>query len=327
MTTVTMEWESRLGRRLKVRDLYILSTVVKSGSMAKAARQLAMSQPAVSEAIANLEFILGVRLLDRSPQGTEPTIYAAAVLKRSAAVFDELKQSVRDIEFLSDPTRGELRIGCPESLVGTVLPPIMERFWKKYPRVIIHVGNVPSPAINDPGLRDRNYDLILARLLTPSSELPDDLKADILFDDPVVIAAGMGTRWARSRKIKLADLIDEPWMLSPPGTMVYARVAEAFGAQGLTMPKASLVTFWTPLVSHFLSNGQFISAYARSVVRSNSLKELPIDLPVRPWPVAIVTLKNRTLSPVIERFVQSACEVAKCLFDGHTRRAPRLPKS
>src|SRR5438034_11549633 len=98
MTTVTMEWETRLGRRLRVRDLYILSTVVKSGSMAKAARQLAMSQPAISEAIANLEHILHVRLLDRSPRGVEPTMFADALLQRSTTVFDALKQSVRDID-------------------------------------------------------------------------------------------------------------------------------------------------------------------------------------------------------------------------------------
>src|SRR6267142_1467361 len=102
MPTIVMDWESRLGRRLRIRDLYILSTVVQLGSMAKAARQLAMSQPAVSEAIANLEHILRVRLLDRSPQGISPTIYTGAVLKRSATVFDELQQSVRDVEFLAD---------------------------------------------------------------------------------------------------------------------------------------------------------------------------------------------------------------------------------
>src|ERR1700682_1080983 len=97
--TVTMEWESRLGRRLRVRDLHILSTVVKSGSMAKAARQLAMSQPAVSEAIANLEHVLRVRLLDRSTRGIEPTIYADAILKRGHVVFDELRQGIREIAF------------------------------------------------------------------------------------------------------------------------------------------------------------------------------------------------------------------------------------
>ncbi len=114
MTSVTMEWESRLGRRLRVRDLYILSTVVKSGGMAKAARQLAMTQPSVSAAIANLEHMLGVRLLDRSPRGIEPTIYAEAILKRSLVVFDELKQGVKDVASLADPATGELRIGCPE---------------------------------------------------------------------------------------------------------------------------------------------------------------------------------------------------------------------
>jgi len=131
MTTVPMQWEARLGRRLRVRDLYILSTVVSAGSMAKAARQLAMSQPAVSEAIANLEHIMRVRLLDRSPRGIAPTIYAEAMLKRSVTVFDELNQTVRDIEFLADPTVGEITIGCQESVAATLLPGVIERFSKK----------------------------------------------------------------------------------------------------------------------------------------------------------------------------------------------------
>src|SRR5881227_2933358 len=138
MAAVTMEWESRLGRRLRVRDLFILSTVVKSGGMAKAARQLAMTQPSVSAAIANLEHMLGVRLLDRSPRGVEPTIYANAMLKRSTAVFDELKQSIKDIEFLTDPTTGEIKIAGPLGLASTVIRHVFERFAKKYPRVVLH---------------------------------------------------------------------------------------------------------------------------------------------------------------------------------------------
>src|SRR5215471_15988931 len=123
MGSVIMEWERHLGRRLRLRDLYILSTVVKSGSMAKAARALAMTQPAVSEAIANLEQILRVRLLDRGPRGAAPTIYADAILKRSMTVFAELKQGVRDIEFLSDPTTGALTIGYTD-IISSVFPTI-----------------------------------------------------------------------------------------------------------------------------------------------------------------------------------------------------------
>ena len=110
-----IDWESRIGRRLRLRDLHVFSTVVQRGSMAKAAQHLGVSQPAVSEVIADLEHALGVRLLDRSAQGIEPTVYGGALLKRSVAVFDELKQSIRDIEFLSDATTGEVRIGFMEA--------------------------------------------------------------------------------------------------------------------------------------------------------------------------------------------------------------------
>src|SRR6185295_11410230 len=106
-----IDWESQIGRRLRLRDLHVFATAVQRGSMAKAAQQLGVSQPAVSEVISDLEHALGVRLLDRSAKGVEPTIYGDALLKRSVAAFDELKQSVRDIAFLSNPTEGELRIG------------------------------------------------------------------------------------------------------------------------------------------------------------------------------------------------------------------------
>ena len=136
------EWESRIGRRLRLRDLHILYSVVQWGSMAKAAAHLRMSQPSVSEAIAKLEGAVGVRLLDRSPRGIEPTIYANALLKRGAVVFDELRQGIRDIEFLADPAVGEVRIGCSESLMMGFLPAAIDRLSRRYPQVVVHVADV-----------------------------------------------------------------------------------------------------------------------------------------------------------------------------------------
>ena len=109
-----MRWADRIGRHLKLRDLHVLFEVVHWGSMAKAARYLAVSQPVVSAAIAGLEQTLGVRLLDRSRRGVEPTIYGRALLNHGLAAFDALRQGVKEIEFLADPTVGDLRIGCPE---------------------------------------------------------------------------------------------------------------------------------------------------------------------------------------------------------------------
>jgi DNA-binding transcriptional LysR family regulator len=126
-----IDWESQIGRRLKLRDLHVFYTVVQHGSMAQAAVQLGVSQPAVSELIANLEHSLGVRLLDRSSQGVAPTMYGNALLKRSVAAFDELKQSIRDIEYLADPTTGEIKIACSPAIAFTVMPHVFERFVKK----------------------------------------------------------------------------------------------------------------------------------------------------------------------------------------------------
>jgi DNA-binding transcriptional LysR family regulator len=326
MASVTMEWESRLGRRLRVRDLYILSTVVKSGSMAKAARQLAMSQPAVSEAIANLEHVLRVRLLDRSTHGVEPTMYADAILKRSMTVFDELQQGVRDIEFLADPTTGELTIGYSESIAGTVLlSTILERFSKQYPRVITHAEIVGAPTFRFPGLRDRTYDLVLARRWAPRDLLVDDLNLEFLFDEPLVVVAGVDSRWARRRKVDLAELFHEPWILPAPKSASHERLVEAFGAMGLGLPAAGLVTSSIDLRARMSARGGYITVVPRSVLRhgdeGHRLKVLPVDLPAWPWPISIVTLKNRTLSPVVERFITCAHAVAKSMAGG--QRAPR----
>ena len=134
-----MRWADRIGRRLKLRDLHVLSAVVQWGSMAKAAQHLAVSQPVVSAAVADLEHAIGVRLLDRSRRGVEPTIYGRALLKHGMVAFDALKQGVKEIEFLADPTAGELRIGCPEWISAGLLPVIIDRMLQKHPRIVFHV--------------------------------------------------------------------------------------------------------------------------------------------------------------------------------------------
>src|SRR6266850_1695691 len=205
-----IDWESQIGRRLKLRDLHVFCSVVQWRSMAEAAKHLGVSQPAVSEIISDLEHTLGVRLLDRSPQGVEPTTYGHALLKGGTAAFDELKQSIRNIEFLADPGVGEIRIGCPESLTASILPPVIQEFSERYPRVVLHVNDVASPPLHWPELRERRLDVVLERLVRPLSKEVDDLNVEVLFEDEAVIAAGAHSRWADRRTVDLAELVDEP---------------------------------------------------------------------------------------------------------------------
>src|SRR5712691_7376346 len=162
-----IDWERQIGRRLKLRDLHIFLAVVQHGSLSRAATHMGVSQPAVSEAIAGLEDALGVRLFDRSTRGAKPTMYGNALFKRGTVVFDELRHSIEDIEFLADPTVGELRIGCPESLVASILLPVMQRFSEQYPKVVLHVSYVASPPADLPELRERTFDAVLDRLVPP----------------------------------------------------------------------------------------------------------------------------------------------------------------
>src|SRR5215471_8175456 len=131
--------------------------------MAQAAAQLGVSQPAVSGVIADLERTLGVPLFERSTRGVTPTLYARTMLDRSAAAFDELKQGIRTIENLADPTAGELWIGCIETITNLVLPPILETFMQRYPRAVVHVLRLSSPTPEFRDLCERNLDLILGR--------------------------------------------------------------------------------------------------------------------------------------------------------------------
>ncbi len=303
-----IDWETQIGRRLRLRDLHVFFTVAQRGSMAKAATQLGVSQPAVSEVIAGLEHAIGVRLFDRGPDGVVPTMYGRALLKRGAAAFDELRQGMKDIQFLADPTVGELRIGCAESLAGAIMVPIIRKFSEQYPGVTIQVVDINTPVLDLPQLREREIDLALARITNPIAGRKDDLDVEILFDDEVVVAAGMQSRWAERRRIDIAELAEEPWILTPPNTRPHLIVTEAFEARELEMPKICLLTFSVHLRINLLASGPFITAFPHSILRAKvdrfPLKMLPVELPFHPWPVALVTLKNRMLSPLAEHFIQ-----------------------
>src|SRR5262249_2139719 len=116
----------------------------------------------------------------------------------------------------------------------------------------------------------------------------------------------IGQLWVISRKSQTEQ------MASGHST-IYNQLAGAFRARGLDLPKAALVTQSVPLRLHLLANGPYLTAFARSTLMPHAerygLTALAVDLPYRPWPVVLATLKNRTLSPVVERFIACAREM------------------
>ena len=302
------ESDYHLSRRIKLRDLAIFAAVVQAGSMAKAAGKLALTQPAVSQSIAELESACGVRLLERGPRGIEATRFGTAMVSRAAEAFDAVRLALRDIEFLADSASGEVWVGASESYVaGGVLARIIERMGKQYPRISIHAIEANTAARQFEELRARKVDLMLGRISGPIAD--DDLTEARLFDEPIQVVAGTASRWARRRRIELAELAQEQWILAPPHTVVNDMVANAFRAQGLTPPSLRVTTYSMQLRMQLLESGQYLTVLPASAVKFNagrwSIKALPIKLG-QDLPVSVITLKNRTLSAAAQLFVDQA---------------------
>src|SRR6266404_4678018 len=135
----------------------------------------------VSKAIADLERTIGVRLLDRTAQGVEPTLYGRALVKRSVAIFNDLRASVSEIEFLADRTAGELRIGAIELAATGLLPELIDRLAREYPRLSFEVVQGDPVTLEERELRGRRIELAMMR--TTSRERAEDLDETILFSD------------------------------------------------------------------------------------------------------------------------------------------------
>jgi len=312
-----MHWSDRVGRRLKLRDLHIVLAVAKSGSMGKAAADLAISQPSVSKAIADVEHAIGLRLFDRSPRGIEPTIYGRALLDCGVAVFDELRQGVKQLEFLVDPAAGELRIGCSETLASGFVSIVLDRVSRRYPRATFHLVPADSITLVNRELRQRNVELVIAG--TSALKLEQDITVETLFVDRFVVMASPESKWSRRRKVKLADLIDESWVLPPLDSIPGRHIAQTFASASLESPRAHMVSFSLPLHHQMLATGRFVTMLPLSILRFGKhlpLKLLPVELPDNDYPTGVVTLTKRTLSPLAEIFLDCAREVAKPLAGG-----------
>ncbi len=309
-----MQLSDRIGSRMRLQDLHVLMTVVQAGSMGKAAQRLNTTQPNISRSIAELEQTLGVRLLDRHRQGIEPTEYGRALLDCGVAVFDDLRQGVKNIEFLANPTAGEVRIGSTVFLAATFVSALVDRLSRRYPRVVFHLVTGYMETLHRE-LSQRNVDLLIVRSAGPMAD--ERLDFEFLFDDSYVVVAGAQSRWARRRRIEITELADELWVLPPLESVIGSILTQAFRASGLDYPRVTVVTDSPHMRISLLATGRFVTVFPASALRfltrRSELKVLPVELPMARRPNGIVTLKNRALSPVAKLFIDCAREVAKPL--------------
>jgi DNA-binding transcriptional LysR family regulator len=198
----------------------------------------------------------------------------------------------------------------------------MERLWRQYPRINFRVVDVDSATLLTHELPDRRVELAIVPLV--GTFVSEELEATVLFRDYLRLVVGTKSRWASRRRVTLANLTDEPWCVA--SSAVGSLIAEAFRASGLRMPRIAMTTTTAHLLFRLLESGRFVGHFGDRLLQFYSnrfaLKTLPIELPIEPFSVAIVTLKNRTISPVAQLFIDCAREVAAPL----AKRQSRDPK-
>jgi DNA-binding transcriptional LysR family regulator len=311
-TGLPMNWTDRIGRRVKLRDLHIALAVAEAGSISRAAEELAVSYSVVSKTISALEHTLGVKLFDRSISGVEPTHYGRALLKSGVAAFDEIRKGLQQIEFIKQPDGGDLRISSAILTEAGLLPAIIERFSQEFPRAVLHVLHEDIATQQYDNLRNRKAELRFGRLPTTMTEV--DLVAEALFHERLVVVAGSESNWAKRRNLTLADLIGEPWVLAQPGSLARSLHDEAFRRSGLEVPSATVLTVSLHLQLRLLETGRWLSLLPASVIRFGGkrlhIKSLPIKVLAPPAPVGFLRIKDRTLTPLAERFIECSRKVA-----------------
>ena len=311
-------------RRIKLHGLRVLQETISTGSMAKAARTLGMTQPAVSYAINEMEQALGVALLDRGPQGTRPTVFGEALTQRGVAIFNELQQGLRDITFLADPSAGAIRIGATPPM-SAVAGTAIDRLIRRHPRMSFDLVVEPTEILMRQ-LHQRGIELVISRMAEPVA--PKGTAAEILFYDRLAVIAGKRNRWAGKRqRLTLADLMDGPWALPSPEGFLGPMIRAAFAAQGLAMPRVAVTASSTYTLASLAAQGFFLTIHPETMLRVPTehplLTALPVVLAGATNPIGLLTLKDRAPSPLAALFAQEVRGVVKS--SGLGRGRPQKP--
>jgi DNA-binding transcriptional LysR family regulator len=246
----------RLGRSLKLRDLHTLTVVAELGSMAKAAAFLSITQPAVSQAIADLERFAGVRLLERGPRGVVLTAAGEAMVARGRQALDTRDLGMRDIAFLTDGGRDIVRVGADMAFIaGGLMADIIIHLRGRYPGISVHVFETSTrvSATEFRELMERGVDVLLGR--RSREDIDSELLIEHLMEETLNVVVGSTHPLAMQDHIDWADLTKEPWILAATDSIARTAVEDEFRRRGLTVPDAAIAVYSMQL----LTTGEYLT--------------------------------------------------------------------
>ena len=306
---VLPDWYLR--SRLKMRQVLLLVALDDLRNLHRAAQRVAMTQPAATRLLGDLERQLGLRLFERSARGVTPNACGEALVRHARAILATLDHAREEINAIAEGATGRVAVGVLLVAAPLLVPRAVARFKAARPRhtVSIREGNAPGLL---PLLRRGELDLVVGRV---SSDLPSDgLSFEAFYRERMHVVARVDHPLARRRSLALADLAAWPWIL-PTGDAPYRhRLDTAFRHAGAEPPSQVVESVSVPVNKLLLQESDMLGVMPYTVAQQyaadGALRILPTQLPPPSGPVGVVTARDR-VSPAAAEFLQALREVAR----------------
>ncbi len=303
-----------LRSRLKMRHIQLVVAVDEERSIHKAAARLRMTQPATTKLLGELEHLLSLRLFERTTRGIIPTPHGESLARHARAVLGTLDHARNDMAALSAGATGRLAIGMLLVAAPLLVPRALLAFKRRNPRVTVQLSEGTLGTLL-PMLARGDLDLVVGRLTS------DFATAGLAFihcyDEPMALVVRSGHPLQRGKRLALADLVRERWVLPTPETAYRHRIDAAFRQSGVE-PPAELVESMSILTNATLLEesdmlGVMPLNTARHYARSGSLAVLKVPLPLPSGPVGIIARSEHAEVPALRDMVTALRSAGQAL--------------
>ncbi|CAN7264072.1 LysR substrate-binding domain-containing protein [Variovorax sp. LjRoot84] len=295
---------------MNLRHLEIFRRVAEAGGIRAAARDAALTQPAMTYAIRELERTVGVALFVRSARGVVPTEIGQALLRRAAVLFDEVRRTEDEIAQLRDGG-GHLRAAFSSLAAARLLPDALLAFRRRCPGVALELVEITSPEATGPG---SGHDLAVLSELEGTAE-KDGLEREVLLQAPLAAIARAGHPLARVRTLR--RLAEALWAVPAYGV-------QALQQAGLAAPRNTVVCQSIQFGLSLVRNADALTLVAASLaedpVASRGLVRLRLAEPLPRVQVSVRLQAWSRLTPAARAFVECLREAAA--GPARRRRAP-----
>lgn len=296
--------ERPLASRVKLRQLALIVALADRRSLRRAASEVAVTQPAATKLLRDLEEAVDLPLFTRHPWGMAPTAYGTTLIRYARGVLTELGEARNEMAAQAAGAIGNVRVGGVTGAMPGILAPTIGRMRSERPAVKLFVLINTTEVLLD-ALRQGTLDVAVCPL-PPDADVAG-LDVSLLGDESLRIVARARHPLARRKAIAPAKLADANWLMQPPGSPLRRDADAMLERAGLRLPAAIVETVSIVATLALLQDSDALTVMPKALARHYAgfrmVAELDVRLDAPASRYALVTRARRELSPAASAFV------------------------